>query len=150
MAACHCADDPLTRIFEATYYRVSAAGNGSFNANDEQTNPNTTGADAVITDVISFVVRVSTPTSGGFVDLPALGASSNPLFSNTAGPFVFDTWSSVVDDTVDYSLWNRPLRHTAPTWRPPLQAPITAIQIQLRVWDSKTEQSRQMTIVVDM
>jgi prepilin-type N-terminal cleavage/methylation domain-containing protein len=128
------------------------AGSPPDDANDEPTyQPNQTGSDAVITDVISFVVRVATPTSGGFVDLssPLLGGSANPLFpSTTNGPFVFDTWTSVVDDTVDYSLWNSP---NAPSQvQIPLRANITAIQIQLRVWDNKTEQTRQMTIVVDM
>jgi prepilin-type N-terminal cleavage/methylation domain-containing protein len=140
------------------YYAFQPMNTTGANQTEEWTNPNMTGADAVLTDVVSFTVRVLTPTSsqnpsstGGFVDLSAqasvLGASSNnPLFGGANGPFVFDTWSSVKNTQIDYSTWNTPGLSTSV----PLQVPILAIQIQLRVWDPKTEQSRQLTLIVDM
>jgi prepilin-type N-terminal cleavage/methylation domain-containing protein len=133
---------------------------------EEQTNPNLTAADAVLTDVISFSVRIR--TTGNFIDVPASiyatnNTAHNPLFAKPTGPFVFDTWTTVTDDTVDYSLWNYDYNNTNTTTttnpplpdnlravRPPNKTVITAIQIQLRIWDQKTEQTRQMTIVVDM
>jgi prepilin-type N-terminal cleavage/methylation domain-containing protein len=149
------ATDPITG--QPTYFVFQPQGTGD--VNEEQTNPNLQGSDAILTDVVSFSIRVMTPTSGGFVDLPALGASANPLFGGAKGPYVYDTWTSVADDQVDYSLWNNTTATDPKNMknvtqllqvRPPLQTPITAIQIQLRVWDIKTEQSRQMTILVDM
>lgn len=144
------ATDPLTGV--PSYFVFQPVGTG--NVQEEQTNPNIQSGDAILTDVVSFSVRVLTPTSNGFVDLPSLGTSANPLFPSTkTGPYVYDTWTSVTDDTVDYSLWNNTTSTTNTNIsqvRPPYQTPITAIQIQIRVWDQKTEQSRQMTIIVDM
>jgi prepilin-type N-terminal cleavage/methylation domain-containing protein len=137
----------------AYYYYVfqPPSGQQGYNPNADPVeeitnNPNIQGADVVITDVISFAVRVLTPTSGSFVDLPQVGTSANSLFSASTGPFVYDTWSSVKNHQVDYSMWNTPNTSTSA----PLQASIQAIQIQLRVWDIKTEQTRQITLVVDM
>jgi hypothetical protein len=140
----------------ASYPIFQSAANPT-DPQDESTNPDLTGADAVITDVVSFAVRVRTSPTGNFVDLTASNANTgNPLFDNATGPFVFDTWTDVKDDQVDYSLWNNTTATaTVPLAikqvRPPHKGTvINAIQIQIRVWDIRTQQSRQMTIVVDM
>jgi prepilin-type N-terminal cleavage/methylation domain-containing protein len=144
------------------YYIFQPAGTGD--PREEQTNPNLTAADAVLTDVISFTVRIS--TGGNFIDVPRSRTATgndpthNPLFDKATGPFVFDTWTTVKDDVVDYSLWNYDYNNTSTTLprmtddqravRPPSKTIITAIQVQIRIWDQKTEQTRQMTLVVDM
>jgi type II secretory pathway pseudopilin PulG len=92
-----------------------------------------------------------------------------PLVAN--GPSrparVFDTWSSRKDDlytkdpsatpryTNDYSEWNQTNKPTTipmftrdgSKWAP---IRIRAIQITLRIWDSKTKQSRQVSLVQDL
>jgi prepilin-type N-terminal cleavage/methylation domain-containing protein len=141
-------------VFQPYYVFQSASAPGA-NVREEKTNPDLTAADVVLTDVLSFAVRPR--TTANFVDVPVSPATTgNPLFGKAAGPLVFDTWTSVTDDTVDYSLWNYTNTTTAPlpvalqSRRPPNKIVVTAIQIQIRIWDQKTEQTRQMTIVVDM
>ncbi len=67
---------------------------------------------------------------------------------------VFDTWSSVKDSLQDYSQWNVNGTATSmPLWLGSLIPPapnILAIQISIRIWDSKTNQTRQVTIVQAM
>jgi type II secretory pathway pseudopilin PulG len=109
-----------------------------------------------------------------------LFANGNPAFYNTTtnltGPAVFDTWSSVNDTLSNYSQWNVPVTTaTTPTACIPMwnSGPLTytypvgnalgqsvtvtgsgpiimAIQISIRIWDFKTNQSRQVTIVQAM
>jgi type II secretory pathway pseudopilin PulG len=88
---------------------------------------------------------------------------------------VFDTWSSVLDGIHDYSKWNivapatpgttipfwtlTPLIYQYPGTLPSqtITTPVTgsgpiikAIQITIRIWDFKTNQTRQVTIVQAM
>jgi hypothetical protein len=131
-----------------------------------QDNPNLIGADILLTDLISMDVRVLTAQTGpaaGFVDLfdsrfdtptsyrnnydPTSGASIfyKPVI-NPSGPAVFDTWSRVRDDQDDFSGWS-----TGPSLQSvPLAVNIRALQITLRVWDRRTEQTRQITIIQDL
>jgi type II secretory pathway pseudopilin PulG len=88
----------------------------------------------------------------------------NPAFynatSNPTGPAVFDTWSSIADQLTGspgYSAWSLPGHlHSIPLWNPNAQSPvlpapiILAIQITIRVWDLKTEQTREVTIIQAM
>jgi prepilin-type N-terminal cleavage/methylation domain-containing protein len=109
-------------------------------------NPALQGADVLLTDVVSFEVKVLLPERTEFTDLfdPHVPAN-NTVFRGNA-PRVFDTWSNVKDDTYDYSRWSGP---PSPVSAP---APITirAIQITLRVWDRRTQQTRQTTLVQPM
>jgi prepilin-type N-terminal cleavage/methylation domain-containing protein len=103
-----------------------------------------TGEDLLLTDVISFTVRVllNQPSSSGnnFTDLPPTAPFGTLVGRNVLAPIgAFDTWSTVQDDTVNY------YGTTAP-----LQIGISALQITLRVYDMKTQQTRQITIVQDM
>jgi prepilin-type N-terminal cleavage/methylation domain-containing protein len=110
--------------------------------------PNLTNADALLLDVLSFDIKVFNPGTGTFSDLPA--SSTNLLFTpsmnNPTPPHVFDTWSQRNDQTYDYSGWSKPGTATSV----PLQVQIQAIQITIRVWDRKTQRSRQFTFVQNM
>ncbi len=125
------------------------------------------GADIQLNDVISFDVRVLVPgvTNGNdpFVTLftvagnyynanPAFYNPTNPL-ANPSAPAVFDTWSSLNDGLSNYSTWNQSGSLTSiPLWNSAtLSGPIIkAIQVTIRIWDFKTSQTRQVTIVQAM
>jgi hypothetical protein len=140
-------------------------------------NANAQAADLLLTDVLSFDVRVLLAGGTDFVDLfdPSVQAFNNntgpnPFYYNTKAatlPAVFDTWSSVTDDTFNYGFdsslslnggagalaWTYPgTERTIPLYQNAAGQKITirAIQITLRVWDFKTKQARQITIVQDM
>lgn len=128
------------------------------------------GSDLIMTDVVSFEIKISlgnppspNPQSlqAGFVDLfhPSITQffRSNPAFNPATGPMVFDTWSQntktfVASDSntyvvYDYSLYNQSGHDSS---MPLVLPPIRAIQVTLRVWDRKTENTRQITMVQDM
>ncbi len=134
-------------------------------------------ADLLLTDVLSFDVRVLLVGGTDFVDLFDNSVqifnnntSPNPFYYSAKTPnlpAVFDTWSSVTDDTFNPGYGFDPMLNNnagAPAWSfpggartiPLYQNPagqtitIKAIQITLRVWDFKTKQARQITIVQDM
>ena len=138
------------------------------------------GSDVQLTDVVSFDVRllilplqgVDIPGSvDPFVTLqttnPTTGANvflgyqnRNPTYDPAGtGSFVFDTWTSVSDSLQNYSQWNVPSTPTNPNtvaiplWNGGLTPPapiVLAIQISIRVWDSKTNLTRQVTMVQAM
>jgi type II secretory pathway pseudopilin PulG len=142
-----------------------------------QSNPALNGSDIQLTDVISFDVRILTPrvTNGidpfvtlwqaPFTTLSTSGGinNGNPAFFpmlNT-GPMVFDTWSNLEDGLANYSTWNLPgipglpnsspnPHHSIPLWNGTSGPLIQAIQISIRIWDAKTNQSRQVTVVQAM
>ncbi len=124
------------------------------------TNPTLAGADIQLSDVVSFDVRVlpvgATASPDPFVplsQLAALGYAYTPPPWATAG-VVFDTWTSVNDGLSNYSQWNLPLANqvppmpgtTIPFWNGTSGPIILAIQVSIRIWDSKTNQTRQVTI----
>lgn len=137
-----------------------------------QSNPMLNGSDIQLTDVISFDVRILTPgvTNGidpfvtlwqsPFTVLNTQGGMNNgnpsfyPALAN--GPMVFDTWTSLNDGLANYSVWNLPAssspnpHHSIPLWNGTSGPLIQAIQVSIRIWDSKTNQSRQVTIVQAM
>ena len=140
-----------------------------------QVNGSYQAADLLLTDVVSFDVRVLVPAvSNDFVDLcsPSLAPyfSGNPAFNQSTGPMVFDTWTNqdnALTGTVYSTSWNNPwktpaaaatnatipLYQTQPTGAnppPPQAISIQAIQIVVRVWDYKTKKTRQATIVQQM
>ena len=125
------------------------------------------GNDILLTDVlscqISFLLADSTYTSVGrtpeFVDIfdpvaTAYSAGNKGIPANSA---LFDTWSSRRDEVYDYSTWD-PRQFAASTATiPMLQHSINkdlirirAIKITMRIWDSRTKQTRQSSIVVDL
>lgn len=81
----------------------------------------------------------------------------NPTGPNLSGPAVFDTWTSLDDGlgaASNYPAnWDKAFSMTGiPMWNGAIRnGPIIkAIQITIRIWDSKTNQTRQVTIVQAM
>jgi hypothetical protein len=125
------------------------------------------GSDIQVTDVVSFDVRVlvqgmTNIAPDPFVTLHSVTPSyynGNPAFYNptaNTGPAVFDTWTSINDGLGNsYAQWNASGQATSiPLWNPNAQPPtgpiILAVQISIRIWDVKTNQTRQVTIVQAM
>lgn len=120
-------------------------------------NPELAGTDVILTDVISMLIQVSRPGNWNFEDL-ARGV--NPQFTSGGRDIrVFDTWTSARDDTFNYSNW-RPSTAATPS---PAHSAITvpwptagdairlgSIRVTLRVWDVKTQQTRQVSIIQDL
>jgi hypothetical protein len=126
---------------------------------------NLAGSDVLLTDVLSMDIRVlldkNAYTGGAAEEFVSLFSTHvNKYVMTRATPFqgnarVFDTWSSRKDARFDYSRWDQanqeitiPMYTTAPATIRPIR--IRAIQITLRIWDSKTKQSRQVSIVQDL
>jgi type II secretory pathway pseudopilin PulG len=133
-------------------------------------------ADVQATDVVSFDVRLlvkgvpgqvaaGDPVIDPFVSLYSVAAANyfngNPQFNAATGPLVFDTWTSLTDQlssayagfTNNYSQWNIAGHHASiPMWNSVTQTGpnILAIQITIRVWDFKTQQTREVTVVQAM
>jgi type II secretory pathway pseudopilin PulG len=84
--------------------------------------------------------------------------NNNPLFNPLVigNARVFDTWSSVNDGFSNFSQWNVSGTATAPSataipmWNGTSGPIIQAIQISIRIWDAKTNQTRQVTMVQAM
>src|SRR5262249_15574383 len=74
------------------------------------------GSGLLVSNLVSCDVRLMPAGGSDFLDVYALaalyGGSQNPNFNTTTGPMVFDTWSSVNDDTgvpgelYDYTNWS--------------------------------------------
>lgn len=112
------------------------------------------GADLLLNDVISFQVKILVPAfnPSDFVDLSEFHGPPQALINSVytaANLLVFDTWSKQTLGTLnpyDYSGWATPGSDKTI----PLRVTVTAIQITIRVWDRRTEQTRQITLVQDM
>jgi type II secretory pathway pseudopilin PulG len=143
-------------------------------------NPSLIGADIMLNDVVSFEVRMlpdlsAIPENAQFTALATVEpfvtlfdapftVAANPPYTYTA-PYqadgktpipgmVFDTWTSTNDQFSNYSQWNVPFASQNPKalgTTIPLGGPIIqAIQVTIRIWDSKTNQTRQVSIVQAM
>jgi prepilin-type N-terminal cleavage/methylation domain-containing protein len=180
---------PARRLLPQAPAAVAATGQGlagSLNGGAYPTlqaagaNLNLQGSDVLLTDVISFDVRVLLPGGAGFVDLydPSVQAFApagrqNPAYTGANGPRVFDTWSDLQDESFDYfnpvqanppvPRWQGPTTYTAnnaqtpnfavmPLWQDANGNIISlrAVQVTIRLWDSRTKQTRQLTIVQDL
>jgi hypothetical protein len=128
------------------------------------------GNDVLLTDVLSFDVRVLLPppavptgqpaNPNEFVDLfnttYFAGALNNPSFGTAR---VFDTWSAHKDQTHDYGYnWNKTADLGANNaYKIPLykaggayQVRIRAIQVTIRIWDARSQQARQTSVIQDL
>jgi type II secretory pathway pseudopilin PulG len=125
-------------------------------------NANLQAADLLLTDVVSFDMRVLVAGGVEFEDLFQLTdpqrpggvyfPTSNSSFGGT-GPRVFDTWSKFKDDAYDYTTWATPgSQASVPILKDNNNnfIRLKAIQITLRVWDLKTQTTRQVSIVQDL
>jgi prepilin-type N-terminal cleavage/methylation domain-containing protein len=117
------------------------------------------GDDIVLANVVSFVVKILAPAkSSDFIDLFDSTISSDATLNvnaaiNSYSARVFDTWSYQTSGSptyYDYSGWNTPAGATYNQVRMPMPIKVIALQIILRVWDEKSERTRQITIVQDM
>jgi type II secretory pathway pseudopilin PulG len=114
--------------------------------------PRSDGADLVLSDVLSFSVRVMVSSADPNTPWHLLSdfPNNNSILSG-AGASVFDTWTRMRDDSpdapVDYSIWNS---SAVPDRCVPAMLQIYALEITIRVWDFKTERARQITIIQDM
>jgi prepilin-type N-terminal cleavage/methylation domain-containing protein len=131
---------------------------------------NLRGADVVLTDVVSFDVRLlllkdpsgyagPEDVNNPFVDLYDRSVevydNGNAALFGRDGPRVFDTWSSYASPVaaLDYTAWDTGRgAKSIPMWRASfpanLRGPVVkAVQITIRVWDVKTSLTRQVTIV---
>lgn len=130
----------------------------------EDVNFQPTGGDILVSDVLSFEIKVllqdpiTNQRNGDFVNLydtstpvspVSFQVGINPAFSGANGPRVFDTWSNVNDGTYNYSNYANATDTTAfPMVANPPR--ILALLITVRVWEYKTQQTRQISIVQDM
>jgi prepilin-type N-terminal cleavage/methylation domain-containing protein len=115
--------------------------------------PGLGGTDVLLTDVLSMDVRVMN-ANGVYNSLYACGyprppytathRPRNPDFGTAA---VFDTWSSRADRFFDYRSRITPYqRYSIPL----TDIQVYAIQVTLRVWDRRTQQTRQTSILQDL
>jgi hypothetical protein len=114
------------------------------------------GDDLLLSNVVSMTVQVMAPAvSLGFTDLASLGVlQNNSVIAALQGGnvYVFDTWSQGTSGPYDYSTaGTHPWNAAPPTgYTIPMKVNIRALQIILRIWDQKTERTRQITIIQDM
>jgi prepilin-type N-terminal cleavage/methylation domain-containing protein len=99
-----------------------------------------TGDDLLLTNVVSFDIQVLPARNApDFVDLKDL----------TPGAFIFDTWSTIKDDVYDYA--NTPVPATYYKYNGVAgQGNLFAIRVTMRVWDPRTEQTRQISVIQDL
>jgi hypothetical protein len=125
------------------------------------------GDDLLLPDVISFDVKAKyrrqlteLPSSTDFFrDLPVAAANSGfaTMGPGGLGVRVFDTWSQspvTAQNPNDYTTWqtlNTPVTIPAPISGTSVDLlKIGALQITIRVWDAKTQRTRQITIIQNM
>jgi hypothetical protein len=116
------------------------------------------GGELLVPDVVSFDVQVFAPSNLNPVDftyvLPNDPAKGNNG-ANYNGKRVFDTWSQEPASTINpYDYSGYATAGGGPTNLPQGTAGvipvITGIQAIIRIWDFKTQKTRQITVIQDM
>jgi hypothetical protein len=115
------------------------------------------GSDLIVNDVVSFDAQVLVPGiyAFDFINLPPIPAPTGAVpFQNTAytGVRVFDTWrqEAIANNApFDYTNWNPSGAGPDAATIFPLPATIVGIQVSLRIWDVRTQKTRQITIIQD-
>jgi hypothetical protein len=97
------------------------------------------GTDVILTDVLSFAVIPIISING--VPTPSPDIAGNSYFKNYPNVRLFDTWSNRADGTYEYTFWDQSV---------PNMSVLTGLQISIRVWDEKTKQARQITVIQDL
>lgn len=123
-------------------------------------------SDLLLTNVTNFEIKLLwEPAPGGSAPQPFSDASStignpdypfdrlppgnNPLINALVPPVrMMDTWSkrTSANNLDNFTNWNVPGDQKFI----PLRVRVRAIQIELRIWDVKSQQSRQITIIQDV
>jgi len=165
-------DDVNNPLFRLPYQAISLKPNALGQ-------PVPTGDDVLLTDVLSFEIKAAWFNNQSFNNIfPNSSPNVRPMFPvlpvppNLEEPFddlqpvtlnsgpwfgqrVFDTWFRA--PSLDALDWDRPVQANAGpgflNQRPdqvPMRINVRALQIQLRVWDSRKEQARQMTIIQEI
>jgi type II secretory pathway pseudopilin PulG len=118
--------------------------------------------DIVMNDVLSFDVTVLPHNGTRFVHLSDLQAfnGGNPAYPPGGPLFVFDTWTSQTFGRLNYGTdgpgpprWQRPGSYASiPLYRNAAGEllRIKAIRVTLRIWDSKSQFTRQVSMIQDM
>jgi prepilin-type N-terminal cleavage/methylation domain-containing protein len=147
-----------------------------------------TGDDILMTDVVSFEVKVAWASNLAFntngIGLLGSSPDARPMFLaaapgvtvnsdapfddlppsvlNNAPPYagqrVFDTWyQGPGTDSIDWDRANTAAGVgggrgflTPDQFQPPLRINVRALQIKIRVWDERAEQTRQVTMIQDI
>lgn len=110
--------------------------------------PDTTGATLLLSNVVSFSVQVMRTSDLDFVNLDSSGL---PAMFDTAGensPFARRVSGQPASPALSLNFQNNSsaiasLPSLAPT-------PISGVQISIRVWDARTQSTRQITIIQEM
>jgi type II secretory pathway pseudopilin PulG len=115
----------------------------------------TSGNDVLLTNVLSFDVRLLTDQNVTFQSISQLGQSGYTLTNNSliSGPAIFDTWSNRADNLFDYGGWaTAGANNSIPLYKNTGGNAISvkAIQITIRIWDERTQQTRQTSIIADL
>jgi type II secretory pathway pseudopilin PulG len=105
------------------------------------------GTDVILTDVLSFAI---VPIFSG-VPTPDIAVQNQYFTKNYPGVGVFDTWSNRADNVYDYTLWDTgSFSDAKDPHLVPNKSVLTGLQISIRVWDEKTKQARQVTVMQDL
>jgi type II secretory pathway pseudopilin PulG len=133
-------------------------------------NPATDVPDIVMNDVLSFDVAILLEGITQFVHLdhPSVQAfnAGNPNYPPAGPVFAFDTWTSGRYGQFDYGAIDDPNTppNNLPRWRRPgtftciplyrnaagQEIRIKAIRVTLRIWDSKSQFTRQVSMIQDL
>jgi len=133
-------EDPSPDLWEQPHFFPSLQDRRSGSLTDFVSSPRNvrTGEDVVLTNVLSFDVKVWCPDLKEFVDLGTPGSVWEDSNNNhpTSLPRTWDSW------TQDYMV-----EHGSPLGLPPFTAPLEAIQITIRNFDPASRAIKQVTIV---
>jgi hypothetical protein len=131
---------PSLKDMEKPHRRSMMDATGTESIPSPTTGPQA-GEDRVLSDVISFEVKVLLEGDYQFKTIEDVQAKyPGQVFANPSGKFAYDTATWPVNDP------NQPGNPN----RYDLQVTVKAIEIVLRIWDHKTEQTRQITVLQDL
>jgi hypothetical protein len=152
----------------ATYPRTAVDPIEPQNLPGQTEQQSLTGSDLLLSDVISFDVQVFWPgvNANDFINIAPQGYAPANNNSILTGKRIYDTWSQEAEQITPgpsplyYNPYDYSHSGDSPPTVPQQTAPfgtsltpapkITAIKITLRIWDVKTQKTRQITIVQDV
>lgn len=103
------------------------------------------GATLVLSNVISFQVMAMTQPGGDFGELGELATDSNPKPLLRRQYYIpFDTANYFTRPSIAAGVPFSPLNPAAPSYT------IQGLQISMRIWDPRSQRTRQVTLIQDM